>query len=164
MIDSIRCMLAITLMATLAGVPAPAQALSFPGGGAGPIPDGLGITPDCHNPFGPARIMGFSVTGLTTAVSTVGLRIIFSPPHSYLGDLHVMLGSPSGLRFMTIFGDTGTTAFLPPGAHIQALGPYVFSDAETGDWWALPPRPHRAPRCPQAAIAPQPKACRRSLR
>ncbi|HEX6831978.1 MAG TPA: hypothetical protein VF132_00480, partial [Rudaea sp.] len=109
-----------------------AHAASFAGTGLGPIPDGA---VRCAGPGAPL-VVSFDVSGITVPIGTIGVRMQFSPQHTSVGDLHVVLAAPGGSPNMTLFGNTGTAPALPSGAISNAAGPYLFADTQTGDWWA----------------------------
>jgi len=113
-----------------------ASALQFQGSGVGEIPDGLGggIEGGCSAATeGVALTVSFAVKGLAAPITNIGVRLSFDPPHTYVGDLHVMLAAPDGVRSTPIFGDTGNSGDGDDSSDLR--GPYAFSDALSGDWW-----------------------------
>jgi hypothetical protein len=114
-----------------------AYAVSFSGTNLGLIPDDATATSNCRFPTGAGtpRVVSFAVSGLTMPVSSVGVRFLFSPQHTSVGDLHVQITAPGGSPSMTIFGNAGASLAFPSGSIGNAKGPYDFSDTQTGDWW-----------------------------
>lgn len=108
------------------------NAAQFTGTGLGPIPDGAA---GCIASGAPLTV-SFAVSGIAAAISSIGVRMQFSPQHTFVGDLHAVLAAPGGSPNMTIFGNTGSSLAFPGGTDSNAAGPYLFSDAQTGDWWA----------------------------
>ena len=112
------------------------HAMSFAGTGLGAIPDGSDSGTCDITTRGTARVVSFAVSGLTAAVGTVGVRMIFNPAHTFVADLHITLSAPAGSPQMTIFGDTTGAGLNHPGGDSQVAGPYLFADSQTGDWWS----------------------------
>ena len=124
--------IARALIAISIGVGGVAHAAEFTGTGLGPIPDGaLGCIAS-----GTPLTVSFPVSGIAAAISSIGVQMQFSPLHTFVGDLHAVLAAPGGSPNMTIFGNTGSSLGFPGGTDSNAAGPYLFSDAQTGDWWA----------------------------
>jgi len=112
------------------------SALQFSGSGVGEIPDGLGggIEGGCNAATeGAALAVSFAVEGLAAPITNIGVRLSFDPPHTYVGDLHVVLAAPDGVRSAPIFGDTGNSGDGDDSSDVR--GPYAFSDSLSGDWW-----------------------------
>ena len=110
---------------------------TFPGTGAGPIPDGPSGS-GCPLPGEPLTI-SFDVTGIASAPSSVAVSITFGGPnHSYIGDINAQLYSPDG-ALHTLFGSTLLIAATGFGDNTDLGATYVFSDnapsPPSGGWW-----------------------------
>ncbi len=133
-------MLAVTLLglAVLLGASANAQVSSnshgdsaipsatFPGTNTGAIPDGV----TCGTYNATTRVVNFEVTGITGAPTDVAVSMTVS--HTWVGDLRAVLRAPNGTAH-TIFESTGSATGA--GDDSNLVGPYVFNDAATGNWW-----------------------------
>src|SRR5262245_48802644 len=64
---------------------------TFPGTGAGPIPDGLSGTPPM---YGPPLVLSYAVSGITAPVTSVSVDVTLT--HSWVGDLDMVLAAPGG--------------------------------------------------------------------
>ncbi|MEO7916212.1 MAG: proprotein convertase P-domain-containing protein [Dokdonella sp.] len=107
----------------LAGFSTIAAAATFPGIGAGPIPD--------NNPAG--LNITFNANGLTGPVGSVSVGITMT--HTYLGDLRAELISPAGVAQMVVFGRTGMSRSSTFGTSNDVNGTFAFSDDVSGDFW-----------------------------
>jgi hypothetical protein len=103
-------------------------------GTLGPIPDGPSETPGT---WGAPRNVQFTVTGVTRPIARVEVAFTMSPPHTFVGDLEVMLIAPGGVRSHLIFSRTGfyDPATSANGDSSAVGGPYTFTDATLQDWW-----------------------------
>jgi hypothetical protein len=115
---------------------ASAPAATFNGSGVGPIPDnGSG----CQPTTGPPLNVTFNVSGVSGAVSNVGVSITFgSPGHTWAGDVIATLIAPNGASH-TIFGRVGAITEAAVGDSSDLNGTYNFSDGASsppsGGWW-----------------------------
>jgi hypothetical protein len=115
---------------------APSQAvpgaLSFPGSGFGPIPDGGS---SCGTSPGAARDVTFEVTGMPRGrpsdVRVTGLALT----HPRVGEVVALLIAPTG-RQQPLFGRTGVPPSTESGDNSDLAGPYSFADDAPGNWWA----------------------------
>jgi subtilisin-like proprotein convertase family protein len=111
-----------------------AGATSFPADGAslGAIPDSVGTS--C-NPGAPRNVT-FTVTGVSGAINDVQVSMTFSPAHTWVGDLEVVLIAPDATS-QTIFSRTGSTTVTGAGDSSNVAGPYTFADAAPASptWW-----------------------------
>ncbi|MDQ4120593.1 MAG: hypothetical protein M3209_04000 [Acidobacteriota bacterium] len=110
--------------------------VTFNGTNLGPIPDGVGVFPNCQQP-GPPRDVTFNVTGLTGNVQTVSVSITFNPQHNYGGDVVATLIAPNNTRQLDLFGYTRATTANGAGDGSLLGGPYNFTDTATQSWWAV---------------------------
>jgi hypothetical protein len=115
---------------------ASAPAATFNGSGVGPIPDNTG---QCQPTAGPPLNVTFNVSGVSGAVSNVGVSITFgSPAHTWAGDVIATLIAPNGASH-TIFGRVGATTEAAVGDSSDLNGTYSFSDGASsppsGGWW-----------------------------
>lgn len=113
-----------------------AQAAQFPGSGTGAIPD-AGTT----GTYGAPLTISFTVSGLASPVTSVGLRATMS--HTWIDDLDVELFAPGGAPSLKIFSRVGNTTASPPGnatantgCQTDLGGTYNFADGQTGSFWA----------------------------
>ena len=125
----------------------------------GAIPDGTGVgpieggPPACGEEYGVPRDVTFNVTGISGTISDVSVGLGLNPPHTWVGDLDVVLVAPSG-ESKTIFSGTGVGQ--PCGYDSVVAGPYGFTDAAPASptWWeaaaASSPIPTRAYRASAA--------------
>lgn len=104
---------------------------TFPGTGAGPIPD-RGVA-GCGQPEGPARDLSFSVTGLTGTTTEVVVDMNIA--HTWVGDVNVTLIAPDASSHV-IYRATGSTTATGCGDSDDLVGVYAFGDAFAGNWWA----------------------------
>jgi subtilisin-like proprotein convertase family protein len=102
--SEIALRLALALSCLLAANSSKAD--SFPGTGAGTIPDDSLREPTdpTDNRYGTPLVMSFNVSNLQASVQSVSLTI--SMYHPWLGDLDVQLKSPTGTNFI-IFSRVG---------------------------------------------------------
>lgn len=124
-------------LAVLLGVAGQATAIEIAGVGTGPIPDGPNTGGDvvCNaSSQGTPLVVEFRVSGMTTLLHHVGVRITFAPAHTHVGDLHARLAAPGGAPTATVFGDTGQDIVGDDGSDVE--GQYQFADDGPLDWWA----------------------------
>lgn len=106
---------------------------TFPGAGAGPIPDGPAGT--CQPTQGAPLNITFNVTGIATAPSAVSVGVTFGPPnHSWAGDVTATLLAPNGTSFV-IFGRVLSTTSTGAGDNSDLGGLYTFNNAAAGNFW-----------------------------
>jgi len=116
----------------VAGFVVVAGASTFPGVGAGPIPDG---GPAC-GPVGADLDIAFTVAG-EPAGAPVDVGVELMVTHSWVGDVTVTLIAPDGVTSSPIFGRTGATTDTGCGDSSDLGANYGFFDA-TGNatnWW-----------------------------
>jgi subtilisin-like proprotein convertase family protein len=110
-----------------------APAATFSGMNTGAIPD-RGAN-NCGQPFGPARDVTFSVTGLSGTPTAVSVDANLT--HTWVGDVNATLIAPNG-NSQVIFERTGATSATSCGDTSNLGGVYNFTDSATGiNWWQL---------------------------
>ena len=98
----------------------------------------LGAIPDrgvagCGAPSGPARDVTFTVSGMSGSPTNV--EVSMSVTHTWVGDVGATLIAPNGTQHV-IFSQTEVTTATGCGDSSDLLGPYLFTDAATGEnWW-----------------------------
>ncbi len=113
------------------GMSVGAHAAQFVGTGTGPVPDDT--VAGCGGTEGDPLTIQFTVSGLTSPISTIGVRI--AGQHTWMGDLTARLSAPGGSPTAVLFGKTGSTTATGCGDSSAFGGPYNFGDGPTGGWW-----------------------------
>lgn len=98
-------------------------AVTFPGTGAGAIPDGSTLTPSSS--MAP-RTLSFAVSGVTAPLTDV--RVSITLTHPFLGDLDARLVAPGGAVSFPLFGRVGATTATSYGESNDLNGTYEFVD------------------------------------
>ena len=109
---------------------------TFQGNNLGLIPDSPDEESGCQV-LGPPRDVTFNVTGFPSPPSNISIEMAFDPAHDWAGDLVATLISPDGTQFV-IFGYTGISSeqgTFDGGDDSDLVGPYIFNDSATGNWW-----------------------------
>ena len=120
-----------------------APQLTFPGTGAGSIPDGQSGTPPV---FGASRIVSFNVSGLTANIAEVSCNVTLT--HSAVGDVDIVLASPGGARSHVLVSRIGVTAGGSFGDSSDYSGTYNFKDAAFGqNIWTVATNPACGTTC-----------------
>ncbi|MGC2234553.1 MAG: proprotein convertase P-domain-containing protein, partial [Pyrinomonadaceae bacterium] len=110
---------------------AAAPLATFPGTGAGAIPDSPGGTPPV---YGTPLVISYAVTGISAPLTDVSVNL--TATHSWVGDLDVVLRSPSGTAQQTIFSRVGALTATSFGSSSDLSGLYNFTDTATGtNFW-----------------------------
>lgn len=128
-------LLATALAAVLGrGTAAAQQTASFPAlpGTLGAVPDTSAYCLDDATPLDVAIPVSGMVGGITSVRATLALT------HTWVGEMTATLISPDGTQHV-LFGRA--LAIIVPGGpewgdDSDIVGPYTFSDAGPGDWWA----------------------------
>ena len=105
----------------------PAANVTVTGTGTGAIPDGGSGTPPV---YGAARVISFVVSGITGPLTSVSTSVTLT--HSYVGDVDMILRSPSGLVSFVTASRIGVTTAGSYGDSSNFSGAYNFTDAATG--------------------------------
>lgn len=105
----------------------PSTPLTFTGTGTGAIPDGGSGTPPS---YGAARVISFVVSAITGPLTSVASSITLT--HSYVGDIDMILRSPSGLVSFVTVSRIGVTTSGSYGDSSNYSGTYTFTDAAAG--------------------------------
>jgi hypothetical protein len=100
-------------------------------GSLGPIPDGVALGPGA---YGAPRSVTFTVGGLGGTVQSV--RVSLTATHGFVGDLDVVLMSPSGIRSHTVMSRTRADTDTAFGSPSNLSGLYAFADSAVLDWWS----------------------------
>ncbi len=105
----------------------PSVPVTITGTGTGAIPDGGSGTPPS---YGAARVISFVVSGITGPLTSVATSVTLT--HSYIGDVDMILRSPSGLVSFVTASRIGVTTAGSYGDSSNFSGAYNFTDAATG--------------------------------
>ncbi|MFN0277664.1 MAG: reprolysin-like metallopeptidase [Pyrinomonadaceae bacterium] len=105
----------------------PATAITFAGTGTGSIPDGGSGTPPS---YGAGRVISFAVSGINGPISALSSSITLT--HSYVGDVDMVLRSPSGVVSFVTASRIGVTTAGSYGDSSNYSGTYNFTNAATG--------------------------------
>ena len=104
----------------------------------GPIPESPGGTPPA---FGAPLVISFTVAGLTAPLTNVSSNITLT--HSFVGDVDMILRSPSGTASLITVSRIGVTTATGFGNGNDYAGLYNFTDSAAGPniWTAAATNP-----------------------
>ena len=134
---SVALAVSAVALLSLAGSASGASFAADPGS-LGAIPDDGTAPGGCPGSYGSNRDVTFAVAGVGSPIEDVAVSLTLNPPHTWVGDLSVVLSAPGGSPSHTVFERTGATPSDEEGDAANVAGPYTFSDAPDAlSWWEV---------------------------